>query len=106
MHGREVWCQRKAKEGSYQSCVCSVKTTQGSEKWFPVKTEVKQGTVLSRLLFLAYIETVIEDFKEGREDYKNRIIVYADGIAEWSTNQEEIEEDLTRWNECFLKKKV
>ena len=52
------------------------------------------------------METVIEDFKESREDYKNRIMVYADDIAEWSTTQEEIEEDLTRWNECVLRKSI
>ena len=49
-----------------------------------------------------YIETVIEDFMEGREHYNNRIMVYADDIAEWSTSQEK-NEDLTRWDECFLR---
>ena len=70
-----------------------------------MKTGIKQRSVLSPLLFIAYIETVIEDFKEGKEeDYKNRIMVYADDITEWSTNREEIEEDIIRWNECFLRK--
>ena len=72
---------KSAVKSLYQFCVCSVRTTQGSQKWFPVKTGVKQGSVLSPLLFIAYMETVIEDFKEGREDYKNRIMVYADDIA-------------------------
>ena len=41
----------------------------GIRKWFPVKTGVKQGSVPSMPLFIVYMETVIEDFKEGREDY-------------------------------------
>ena len=84
MHGREVRCQRlkRAVKSLYQSCVCTVITTQGSIKWFPVKTGVKQGSVLSLLLFIAYMKTVIENLKEVREDYKNRMMVYADDIAE------------------------
>ena len=59
---------RRAVRSLYYPCECSVRTTQGTEKWFQVKTGVKQGSVLSPLLFIAYMETVIEDFKEGRED--------------------------------------
>ena len=50
------------------------------------------------------MEKVTEDFKESRDDYKNRIMVYADDTTEWNTNREEIEEELTRWNECFFRK--
>ena len=49
------------------------------------------------------METVIEDFEESREDYKNTIMAYVDGIMEWKTNREEMEKDVTRWNECFLR---
>ena len=31
-------------------------------------------------------------------------MAYADDIAEWSTDREEIEEDIKRWNECFIRK--
>ncbi len=42
---------------------------------------------------------------EGKEEeYKNRILAYADDTAEWSADREEIEEDIRRWNSCFWKK--
>ncbi|XP_076057290.1 uncharacterized protein LOC143034830 [Oratosquilla oratoria] len=89
---------KKATKKFYYHCVCSIKTANISVKWFQVKTRVKQGSVLSTLLFIAYMEIVMEDFKKGREeDYRNRIIAYADGIADWSTNREDIIENIKRF---------
>lgn len=57
---------------------------------------------MSPLLFIAYQKTVIEDFKGDRhKNYKNRIMAYADGIAEYSVNREKIKE---MRNYCFPRK--
>ncbi len=70
-----------------------------------MKTGVKQGSVLSPLLFITYMDAVLENFREGREEeYKNRIVAYAADTVEWSTDREGIEEDIRRWNRCFLEK--
>ncbi len=47
----------------YNPCICSVRTGDGERDWFEVKTGVKQGSVLSSLLFIAYIDRVIREFK-------------------------------------------
>ena len=86
----------------YEVCICKVRTGHENEKWFEVKTGVKQGSVLSPLLFIAYLDKVIKEFKAGWDkDNEWGILAYADDIAFWSVVEEDMREGLERWNLCF-----
>jgi hypothetical protein len=92
----------RAIKSLYEPCLCTVRTGHENGTWFEVKTGVKQGSVLSPLLFIAYIDKVIQKFKEEWiEDTESGIFAYADDIAFWSVGERGIERGLNCWNECF-----
>ncbi len=91
----------RAIKGLYDPCLCTI-TGHPNSSWFRVTTGVKQGGVLLPLLFIAYMDKIIKEFKEGKEEqYRGRIMTYADDITEWSFSRGEVEEDAIRWSDCF-----
>ena len=57
---------------------------------------------MSPLLFIAYMERVIRDFKaEWRERRRSGVLAYADDIAFWGVEGEDMEEGMNIWNRCF-----
>ena len=78
----------------------NVRTGYKNEKWFRVTTGVKQGSVLSPLLFIAYMDTVIKDFKD-RINISEDIMIFADDIAFWTYDHEELERALICLNDCL-----
>lgn len=83
---------KKAIESMYEKCSCNVRTEGENDRWFEVKTGVKQGSVLSPLLFILYLDVVIKKVKERLEDFDGDIMAYADDLACWSENEEKIRE--------------
>ena len=67
---------------TYEPCFNNVRTGYKNDQWFGVTTGVKQGSVLSPLLFIAYLDTVIKNFKE-RINITGDIMIFADDIAFW-----------------------
>ncbi len=81
----------RAIKGLYDPCLCTVRTGYPNRNWFRVTTEVKQGIVLSPVLFIAYMDKIIKEFEEGKEEqYRDRIMAYADDITEWSLSREKV----------------
>ena len=57
-----------------------VRTGYENERWFHVTTGVKQGSVLSPLLFIAYMDTVIRKFRE-RINIPGHVMIFADDVV-------------------------
>ena len=86
----------------YTPCLCNVRTGYKNEKWFTVDSGVKQGSVISPLLFIAYMDMVTKLFKAGyRQNGEWDIMIYADDIAMWSDNKKELEEAVARWDQVL-----
>lgn len=79
---------RRAIKSLYSICECNVRTGCRNEKWFEVGTGVRQGSVLSPLLFIAYLDVVIKNVKEEFPNLDGDIMVYADDLACWSGREE------------------
>ena len=65
--------------------------------WFSIESGVKQGSVISPLLFIAYMDEVTTRFNEGYvQRGEGDIMIYADDIAVWSDNRQGVVEALER----------
>lgn len=80
-----------AVKSMYKVAKYNVRTGYKNEKWFEVAKGVKQGSVLSPLLFIAYIDRVIREVKEEVGDIEGDIMAYADDLAVWSESRERVE---------------
>ena len=83
---------RKAIESTYENCECKVRTGFENKRWFKVRTGVKQGSVLSPILFIAYLDCVIKKVKDEVQDLDGDIMAYADDLACWSQDREKLGE--------------
>src|SRR5215469_16478052 len=92
----------KAIEIMYEISRCNVRTGFENDEWFEVRTDVRQGSVLSPLLFVAYLDVVIREVKEEVGELDGDIMVYADDLACWSENEERLRRVVT----CFGDKLV
>src|SRR5215470_16666484 len=73
----------------YEISRCNVRTGFENDEWIELRTGVRQGSVLSPLLFVAYLDVVIREVKEeegleievGEERISNvRIFKYLGGV--------------------------
>ena len=87
-------------QSTYKPCIANVRTGYENKNWFQVKTGVKQGSVLSPLLFIAYMDIVIKKFKE-RMHISGDVMIFADDVAFWTYDKEELERGLLIFNECL-----
>ena len=87
-------------KSTYEPCINNVRTGYKNDKWFSVTTGVKQGSVLSPLLFIAYMDTVVKKFKETII-ISGDIMIFADDIAFWTYDKEELETALLCLNNCL-----
>lgn len=92
-------------QSTYTTCKANVRTGYKNENWFDITAGVKQGSVLSPLLFIAYMDTIIKNFKE-KMNISGDIMIFADDIAFWTDNKEELEQALQVFNECIIEAKL
>lgn len=79
---------RKAIMSLYTVCECKVRTGCENDRWFEIGTGVRQGSILSPLLFIAYLDVVIGRVKEEFPNMNGDIMGYADDLACWSEEKE------------------
>ena len=91
----------KAIKSTYENSSCRVKTHSESSDWFRVITGVKQGRVLSLILFIIFMEYCAR-LVCGKS--KGDIFGYADSLAVICDTEDSLQRFVTVWDEELLAK--
>ena len=89
-------------KSTYKTNKSIVSTNIGSGEWFTTESGVRQGSILSPILFVMYMDLVIKEVHQNNPD-NDFVLAYADDIAQTATSIEKLRERMTRWNESFNK---
>ena len=76
-------------------------TNIGSVEWFTTESGVRQGSILSPILLVMYMDSAIKDVHQNNPD-NAFVLAYADDIAPTAPSIEQRQERMTRWNESSL----
>jgi trimethylamine:corrinoid methyltransferase-like protein len=72
----------------YRRTINRLATGRGEEHWFETTNRVRQGSVLSPLTFILYMDKVIK--KVAEEQQATNILAYSDDIAQIAQSEEEL----------------
>lgn len=75
-------------------------TIIGSKEHFAVTTGVRQGSVLSPLLFITYLDRVMREVSLPEQ---SESFAYADDIAQTACSKDQLEDIMRKWTEAFTK---
>src|SRR5678815_4452599 len=84
----------------YENPINTVRTEMGKEKWFETKTGVRQGSVLSPLLFALYLDNCLKRICVRKD--REYTFVYADDAAVVTKEQHELQAAVNSWNEVMM----
>ena len=87
-------------KSTYKTNKSKVSTNIGSGEWFTTESGVRQGSILSPILFVMYMDLVIQLVHQNNPE-NDFVLAYADHIAQTATSIEKLQERMTRWNESF-----
>ena len=93
----------------YSNVECSVRINGVCTEWFPVKIGLKQGCILSPVLFNLYINGLVERLKRSGlgvsvDGLKVALLIYADDLAILAESEEDLKamlNELHKWSEEF-----
>ena len=85
----------------YMDCYSSVKTRVGTSEWFKIDTGLKQGSVLSPLLFLTVMDDIMKAAMKDYSSAKMKVMLFADDVVIWGENQMVVQEQLDIINETI-----
>ena len=74
-----LWCSQEANKGNLQhsqNIRSKVKTSSENEDWFEIQPEVRQGSVLSPLFFILFMDKCIRE--QNPDENLNTDLIYAD----------------------------
>ena len=89
-------------KSTYKPNKSRVSTNIGSGEWFTKESGVRQGSILSPILFVMYMDLVIKEVHQNNPDNDFVLAcIYADDIAQTATSIEKLQERMSSWNESF-----
>ena len=81
----------------YKNSLCAVRSTEGLSDWFPIKSGVRQGCVLSPLLFITYMDKITKAANDNITELNE--LLFADDQSIVNTDEEELQQHTTKLNE-------
>ena len=87
-------------EGTYEKTTARVVVVEGASEEFEVKIGLRQGRVLSPLLFIAILDLISR--KTVMMDIMKKLL-YADDLALVTNGKQELQETPEKWNELFTR---
>ena len=81
-------------KSTYKTNKSRVSTNIGSGEWFTTESGVRQGSILSPILFVMYMDLVIKEVHQNNPD-NDFVLAYADDIAQTATGIEKLQERMT-----------
>ena len=86
----------------YLTNSCKVRNPGSESGWFEIMTGVKQGDVISPLLFIHSIDKYIKNTGAGR--FHEEILAYADDVAVVADSITDLQEILHKWHQEMSRK--
>ena len=87
-------------EGMYEKTTARVVVGEGASGEFEVKIGLRQGSVLSPLLFIAVLDLISR--KTVMKDAMKKLL-YAEDLALVANGKQELQEPLEEWNGLFIR---
>ena len=87
-------------EGTYEKTTARVVVGEGASEEFEVKIGLRQGSMLSPLLFIAVLDLISS--KTVVKDAMKKLL-YADDMALVANGKQELQETMEEWNGLFTK---
>lgn len=83
----------------YNVCESCVKTQEGMSGWFHISQGLRQGSVLSPLLFIIVMDDIHNKVKAETEERMDvEVMLFADDFVAWSENEEVLQRYVSLWN--------
>ena len=73
----------------------------GDSNYFNINTGVRQGSVLSPLLFIIYLNHILVNIK--REDFHAECLGYADDVAQTADSRDKLQDIMNQWDRELTK---